>query len=394
MEEVGRKPYTFDRVVRLVITVVCVLAGAWLFHYLQGVLMPFLVACIIAYMLNPLVEWNGKLFKLKGRVLSTILALVEVTLVIGLSLRFLIPYMYSEGENMVRMFRSYAAANFDVPYLPQSVHDFIVNTVDVDKLSSLLTREEWANLFKEAASGAWSFVGGTFSVVLGIISWFIVLLYVVFILIDYDKVVAGFKSVVPPKYKKRVFGIFSDVKVSMNRYFRGQALVSFFVGISFCIGFWIIGLPMAIVLGLFIGLLNMVPYLQLISIPIAAVLCLVSTVSSGTNFWEMFGLTILVYCVSQVIQDLILIPKIMGKYMGLNPAIIFLSLSIWGALLGFVGLIIAVPLTTLLLTYYERYINHRDARQWNKVRQEDKNTTTASASVGESGSDGGNTVQP
>ena len=116
MEEVGRKPYTFDRVVRLVITVVCVLAGAWLFHYLQGVLMPFLVACIIAYMLNPLVEWNGKLFKLKGRVLSTILALVEVTLVIGLSLRFLIPYMYSEGENMVRMFRSYAAANFDVPY--------------------------------------------------------------------------------------------------------------------------------------------------------------------------------------------------------------------------------------------------------------------------------------
>ena len=124
---------------------------------------------------------------------------------------------------------------------------------------------------------------------------------------------------------------------------------------------------MAIVLGLFIGLLNMVPYLQLISIPIAAVLCLVSTVSSGANFWEMFGLTILVYCISQVIQDLILIPKIMGKYMGLNPAIIFLSLSIWGALLGFVGLIIAVPLTTLLLAYYERYINHRDARPWNQA---------------------------
>ena len=383
MEEVERKPYTFDRVVRLVITVVCVLAGAWLFHYLQGVLVPFLVACIIAYMLNPLVEWNGKLFRLKGRVLATILALVEVTLVIALSLRFLIPYMYAECENMVRMFRSYAVANFDVPYLPQAVHDFIVKTVDVDKLSSLLTREEWMNLFKETASGAWSFVGGTFSVVLGIVSWFIVLLYVVFILIDYDKVVAGFKSIVPPKYKKRVFGIFGDVKSSMNRYFRGQALVSFFVGISFCIGFWIIDLPMAIILGLFIGLLNMVPYLQLISIPIAAVLCLVSTVSAGTNFWEMFGLTILVYCVSQVIQDLILIPKIMGKYMGLNPAIIFLSLSIWGALLGFVGLIIAVPLTTLLLSYYERYIDHRDTRPWNKA-QEDNKSAEATASIEDS----------
>ena len=171
----------------------------------------------------------------------------------------------------------------------------------------------------------------------------------------------------PPKYKKRVFGIFGEVKTSMNRYFRGQALVSFFVGISFCIGFWLIDLPMAIALGLFIGLLNMVPYLQLISIPIAALLCLVSTVSAGTNFWEMFALAILVYCVSQVIQDLVLIPKIMGKYMGLNPAIIFLSLSIWGALLGFVGLIIAVPLTTLLLAYYDRYIVRRDSRPWNRA---------------------------
>lgn len=177
---------------------------------------------------------------------------------------------------------------------------------------------------------------------------------------------AGFKSIVPPKYKKRVFSIIDDVESSMNRYFRGQATVSFFVGISFCIGFWIIDLPMAIVLGLFIGLLNMVPYLQLISIPIAAILCLVSTVSTGSDFWVQFGLVIVVYCVSQLIQDLILIPKIMGKYMGLNPAIIFLSLSIWSALLGFVGLIIAVPLTTLLLSYYDKYIERRDLQPWNR----------------------------
>lgn len=362
-----RKPYTFDRVVRLVITVVCIVAALWLFYYLKGVLVPFLVACIIAYMLNPIVEWHCKLLKLRGRVLATILTIVEMTLAVGIGLRFFIPYLYRECESMIKMFKAYATANFDVPYLPQAVHDFIVKTVDVERLSSLLTREEWVNLFKNAASQTWSFVGDTLSVLLSIVSWFIVLLYVVFILIDYDKVVVGFKSIVPPKHKTRVFGIFSEVKSSMNRYFRGQATVSFFVGISFCIGFWIIGLPMAIVLGLFIGLLNMVPYLQLISIPIAAVLCLVSTVSSGANFWEMFGLTILVYCISQVIQDLILIPKIMGKYMGLNPAIIFLSLSIWGALLGFVGLIIAVPLTTLLLAYYERYINHRDARPWNQA---------------------------
>ena len=365
--DTGKKPYTLDRVVRLVITVACVVAGLWLFNYLKGVLVPFIVACIIAYMLNPFVEWHCKLLRLRGRVAATILTIVEMTVVVGLGLYFFIPYLYAECESMIVMFKEYATANFDVPYLPQSVHDFIVNTVDIDKLSSLLSRDEWINLFKEAASRTWSFVGGTFSVILSVVSWFIVLLYVVFLLIDYDKMVEGFKSIVPPKYKKRVFGIFGEVKTSMNRYFRGQALVSFFVCLSFCIGLWLIVLPLARARGLFIGLLHLVPYLQLISIPIAALLCLVSTVSAGTNFWEMFALAILVYCVSQVIQDLVLIPKIMGKYMGLNPAIIFLSLSIWGALLGFVGLIIAVPLTTLLLAYYDRYIVRRDSRPWNRA---------------------------
>lgn len=70
-----------------------------------------------------------------------------------------------------------------------------------------------------------------------------------------------------------------------------------------------------------------------------------------------------VYVVVQCIQDLFLTPKIMGKAMGLNPAIILLSLSVWGTLLGFIGLIIALPLTTLLLSYYDRYITSRENRE-------------------------------
>lgn len=364
--EKTREPYTFDRVVRLTITIACVIAGLWLLNYLKGVLIPFLVSCLIAYMLNPVVGWNRKLFRLKGRVLATILTIIEVTVILGAALSFLGPYIYKEFQNMIVLFNNYAKANFDVPYLPKAIHDFILDTVDIEHLKSLMTREEWVNLLREAANKTWPFVESTFSIILSIFSWAIVFIYIVFILIDFEKVMAGFKSIVPPKYKKRVFSIIDDVESSMNRYFRGQATVSFFVGISFCIGFWIIDLPMAIVLGLFIGLLNMVPYLQLISIPIAAILCLVSTVSTGSDFWVQFGLVIVVYCVSQLIQDLILIPKIMGKYMGLNPAIIFLSLSIWSALLGFVGLIIAVPLTTLLLSYYDKYIERRDLQPWNR----------------------------
>ena len=119
---------------------------------------------------------------------------------------------------------------------------------------------------------------------------------------------------------------------------------------------------MGVVLGLFIGCLNMVPYLQLISLPITAILCLVCTASTGVNFWAIFWESMAVYVIVQCIQDLFLTPKIMGKAMGLNPAIILLALSIWGALLGFMGLIIALPLTTLLLSYYNIYIVNRYAR--------------------------------
>ena len=82
-------------------------------------------------------------------------------------------------------------------------------------------------------------------------------------------------------------------------------------------------------------------------------------VADGVDFWVIFWEAMAVYVVVQCIQDLILTPKIMGKAMGLNPAIILLSLSIWGSLLGFMGLIIALPLTTLLLSYYDLYVVQR-----------------------------------
>ena len=196
------------------------------------------------------------------------------------------------------------------------------------------------------------------SVLLTIVSWIVVLLYMFFVLMDYDKISRSFKAAIPPKYRKLSFRVIEDVKLTMSHYFRGQALVSLCVGVIFAVEFYIIDLPMAIAFGLFIGLLNMVPYLQLVSIPIAAFLCLVASVATGGSFWVLFAWTVGAYLLCQAIQDLVLMPHIMKQQMGLNPAIIFLSLSIWGYVLGFVGLIIALPLTTLIISYYSEYVLH------------------------------------
>ena len=94
-------------------------------------------------------------------------------------------------------------------------------------------------------------------------------------------------------------------------------------------------------------------------------------VDTGENFWIIFGSAVIVFVVVQVITDMVLTPKIMGKAMGLNPAILLLSPSVWGALLGFIGLIVALPLTTLLIAYYKRYV----VKEEEEKALESENTT-------------------
>lgn len=350
------QPYTFDRVVRLVIGAVIFCAIIWIINILKGVLLPFCVACLIAYMFEPFVQYNRKLLKLKGRITAIFVTLFEATFFIALILYFCVPILIDEMHKLAFVLKKYATDEINISFLPDFVHDFLRRQVDFDQLSEILTKQEWMKLIENALSASWNIITGSISVLLGVFSWFIVFLYVVFIMIDYERLGKGFRHMVPPKYKPIVFKLADDIKVSMNHYFRGQALVAFIVGILFSIGFLIVGLPMAVILGLFIGLLNMVPYLQLISIIPTTALCIIYSVGGGGDFWVIFWECMAVYCVVQVIQDLFLTPKIMGKAMGLNPAIILLSLSVWGTLLGLIGLIIALPLTTLLLSYYDHYV--------------------------------------
>ena len=198
----------------------------------------------------------------------------------------------------------------------------------------------------------WHTAGALFN----ILSWGITLLYLVFLLLDFERISTKWIDYIPEQMRAATKELADDVAQGMSSYFRGQSIVALFVGILFAIGFSIIDLPLAIGFGLFVGVLNLVPYLQMLSLPIAVLLALLKAAETGTNFWMVLLLVAIVYIVVQAIQDLYIVPKVMGHIMGLSPAIILLSLSVWGSLLGFTGLIIALPLTTLILSYYRRFI--------------------------------------
>ncbi len=355
----GHKPFTFDRVVRMLLAALIFGAALWLLYILRDVLLPFGVAVIIAYLLEPLVQFNRRLLHLKGRVIAVLVTFFGVLFAIGTLAYVFLPSIISEMHQVAALVSNYASSDQSVPFIPQSVHRFLKENIDFTRVSSLLASVDWVSI----GSGVMNLLNSSISFIISVFNWFMVVLYVVFIMLDYDRLARGFHAMVPPAIRKPAYALGRDLQDSMNHYFRGQALVAFCVGILFSIGFLIMGLPLAVILGLFIGLLNMVPYLQLISIPVTALLCLIYSVQSAAGFWLIFGEAMLVYIVVQAIQDLFLTPKIMGKAMGLNPAIILLSLSIWGSLLGLLGMIIALPMTTLLLSYYERYIITRAERQ-------------------------------
>ena len=354
--EALKRPYTFDRVVRLVIGVLIAIGLFLVINLLSGVLLPFVIGWLIAYLLHPLVKFFQYRLKFKNRVLSIFMAFLSVTLVlVGAGFLFL-PSVIEEFSRMGVLLVDYLKDVDSSSFFSDSVRLWMSETASEIDFQNMFTWNSIESLIEKIVPQIFGILSGTWSFLVGIFVVFIIFLYVIFILIDYEKITEGFLFVIPNKYRPFVTQLRDDVEVGMNRYFRGQASVAFLVGILFAIGFSIIGLPLAITMGLFIGLLNLVPYLQILGLIPVTFLVLLQSMETNQNFWWFMLFVIIVFIVVQVIQDLFLVPKIMGKAMGLNPAIILLSLSVWGALFGIIGMIIALPLTTLLISYYKRFI--------------------------------------
>lgn len=360
MNSLFERPFTFDRVSRIVFSIALISGLLYLVAVLRNALLPFLIAWLLAYMMQPFVKFFQYKLKLKSRILAIIAVIISASLIIGLATALVVPSIAQEAEKTLNLMRTHNPGEGHVPLIPESWIDYLETNVDINQLMELLSRENIQNAIKQLAPQVWNILSNTFSILFSITIIFVILLYFIFILLDYEKIANGWINLIPARQRSFVKGLADDVELSMNRYFRGQSLIALCVGVLLSIGFKIVGFPLGVTLGLFIGVLNLIPYLQAIGIIPMVILSLLKSAETGQNFWIIFGLGLLVLGIVQCIQDLYLTPRIMGKAMGLNPAIILLSLSIWGTLLGFIGLIIALPLTTLCLSYYKRFILMED----------------------------------
>ena len=354
------KKITFDSFIRGIISVLIIIGILYLVDYLSGVLLPFFIAWLLAYMIYPLVTFFQYKLKVKNRVASIFIAMLVLLTTLTLAFVVLVPPIIDEFGKVKELLTTYFIEGTQQAHIPGTIANFIKENINMAQVQNALNEENITNMIRSILPKAWNIFTQSVNIIASILATFIVLLYTFFILLDYEAIGSGWTGLVPKKYRETSIRIVNDVKDGMNRYFRGQALVAFLVGVLFSIGFVIIDFPLAIGFGLFIGLLNMVPYLQLIALVPTVLLALLKAADTGENFWWILACALIVFCVVQVIQDGFIVPKVMGKITGLNPAIILLSLSIWGALMGVVGMIIALPCTTILLSYYKRYIKKQE----------------------------------
>ena len=357
MSHFFRREFTFDRIARMLVLSVLILLIYVAVQAIWSVILPFLLAGIFAYVMMPLVRFFQYTLRLRSRGLSVILTLLLLGAVVYLAVIFIIPSINAEIEKTLQEISGYSSGqDILTMILPRNIRNYLNGGLRWGNFPQQLSLEKVLENVKLLLDQ----VGGIINSTLSIFSWGLVfligLVYFVFILLDFENLGRGFISLFPKTLRPTIRTISMDLDRYMNNYFRGQALVAMSVGILLSIGFNIIGLPLATAMGIFIGILNFIPYMQALGIIPLGLASLLMAAQTGENAFVCMLLAYGVLMIVQIIQDMIIVPRIMGQTMGMRPSLILLVLSVWGYLLGFFGMLIALPITMFIYSLYMRYV--------------------------------------
>ena len=344
--------------VRTTITLVVLVALYLLIRRLSGVLLPFLISFVVAYMLAPIVNFFQHKCRLKNRVLSVV---VTILLVIGLltgAVAAVVPAISRQATSLSQSVKTYVSQWDGSEYFSPRTNERLEQIIQSLDIKTLLQSEEVQQGIKKVIPILGDWISSGVNAILSLAVVFVCLMYIIFLLIDYEKISTNWHKYLPDRFRDSIVMLMHDLDRNMNAYFRGQALVAAINGILFAIGFQIIGLPMGIGLGIMIGVLNLVPYMQILGAFPAVLLGLIQAAETARPLWVVLLCIAAVFIFVQIVENMVLVPTIMGNVTGMGPAWILLSLSVWGSLLGFVGMIIALPITTLIVSYYKRFVLH------------------------------------
>jgi predicted PurR-regulated permease PerM len=323
------------------------LAIATVVWLLGPVLTPFIVAAVLAYVLHPLVE------RLAARRVPRVVAvtLVEIAaIVIVLAVLLLIVPILSKQLPLLREQIPLLAdrANTQLsPWLARFGIDVALDTASIKAfvLKYLNTNlEDWTATALSSAR-----IGG--SILLAIVgNAFLIPMVLFYLLMDWNNLVARVASLIPPRARDRTYGFVDECDATLGQYLRGQLLVMVVLAVYYSAGLALFGFDLAVPVGVFTGLAVFIPY---VGFGLGLVLALISGVLQFTGWHGIVGVAV-VFGIGQVIESFVLTPMLVGERIGMSPLTVIFALLAFGHLFGFVGVLIALPVSAVLVVAVRR----------------------------------------
>lgn len=350
-------------------------------YYLQEILLPFLLGLFLAFASKNVIYKIQK--RIKNRNLAVTAFLLSIVVIISTILVLFSAYINHDAKRLSSAFKTFASNNEQqIDQASQKVADFIAsyyNPEDIqafihqkkDSLEQVIEKGDFdistldTDAIKESLSGVFSFFKSSDEKIAEeeqkesaslIIIFFSSIIYFIYILFYLDYFTERWDRYIANKSHGVFKQMANDLNNSFIKYFKLRSRIVLILFMAYLIGFSIMGIPGAILFALLAGFLAFIPYLQYFTLLPISLSCLVLSMETQNNFFIYFGIIAGIFIMMSIIEELWLTPNIMEAHIGMNPVIMILAISVWTYLLGLLGFLVAIPLTSLMITYLKRFV--------------------------------------
>lgn len=316
--------------------------AVFFFYLVRSVAVPFLLALIMAYFLDPAADALER--RRVSRTAAVCLVFVFFVLALGAILVFLAPALKQEMRLMQQALPEYAENLYRL--LPKPVFD-LLGISRGEELQSLFDKvlAGTKNLSFDVINQVAVFLSRAFSSTLGfmlaVLGYFIIPIYLFYLLRDFDRVKEGTLTLVPPRHRRQILALGKEIDGVLGGFIRGQLTVCMILAVLYSAGLWVIGIDLAIVIGLLSGVAFIIPYLgTILGILLAGIMAV-------AKFHDLLHplLVIAWFSMVQGLEGTVITPRLVGNRVGLHPLATILAVLVGGELFGFLGLLLAVPVT-------------------------------------------------
>jgi predicted PurR-regulated permease PerM len=348
---------------RAAYSVGAILLGGYVVYWLRDVLTPIFLAFSLAYLLDPLVD-RLEAWKVP-RPAGIAIVLIGVLGAVALFLGLVVPGIAADVAGVIRELPTQLAALWArlMPWLEQRGIEVPHSTTEwVERLNALASQAA-STILAPAGNALGSLLGGTLSVLGSVAAALVVLVLGIYLLNDFDRITAGLKELIPLRWRGTVTHYARDIDQMLSHFLRGQLTVMAILAVLYSGAYALLGVRLAVPIGIIAGILNFIPYL---GSGFALVAGLLMSLLDGWHFWQLIGV-VLAYTAVQTLEGFVITPRIVGHTVGLSEIWVLVALFVGAELFGFLGVLLAVPAAAVVkifvapaLRYYRRTALFRD----------------------------------